>query len=73
MFCEKQSIVFKFIVLLASVILYQVFHFSRSCINSLEDALNVLFDINIASDVSKLFEILFICQLVKLCVLRTTS
>ena len=39
--------------------------------NSLEDTLNVLFDINIAGDISKLFQILLICQLVKLCVLRT--
>ena len=66
-FFKNQSIVFNFVIL-ASVILYQVFQFSCSCINSLEDTLNVLFDINIAGDILKLFQILITCQLVKSCV-----
>ena len=54
----KQSIVFNLIILLASVIPYHYFE-------------RVLFDINIAGDISKLFQILLTRKLVKLCVLRT--
>ena len=61
----EHCINFNFIMLLASVIPYQLFHFLCSCKNSLEDALNVLFEKNIAGDVSKLFEILLTCQLEK--------
>ena len=61
----EHCINFNFIMLLASVIPYQLFHFLCNCKNSLDNTLNVLFDINIAGDVSKLFQILFTCQLEK--------
>ena len=52
-------------MLLASVIPYQLFHYLFSCKKSLEDTLNVLFDMNIAGDVLKLFQILLTRQLEK--------
>ena len=61
----EHCINFNFIMLLASVIPYQLFHFFCSCKNSLKNTLNVLFDINIAGDVSKLFQILLTCELEK--------
>ena len=68
---KRQSIDLElnYIKILAPVMPCQVFHFSCSCMDILEDTSNVLFDINI----SKLFQILLTCQLVKLFVLRTIS
>ena len=61
----EHCINFNFIMLPASVIPYQLFHYLCSCKNSLEDTLNALFDMNIAGDVSKVFQILLTRQLEK--------